>query len=97
MTSQAFSNDEECGNGHNMYSVIHSWQLKMKRIYTIVSQWKLGHNFVISWFTDFLAAKTGWSVGKKLQKIQKALLCQVVEKSYRYMEIVIKSDVLRNY
>ena len=34
---------------------------------------------------------------KKKKKIQKALLCQVVEKSYWYMEIVIKSDVLRNY
>ena len=55
--------------------------------------------FLISWFTDFLAAKTGRSVGKKIKIIfflQKALLCQVVEKSYRYMEIVLKSDVLRN-
>ena len=49
------------------------------------------HKAIISWFTDFLAAKTGRSVGKFFQK---ALLCQVVEKSYRYMEIVIKSDVL---
>ena len=59
----------------------------------------LGHYFLISWFTDFLAAKTGRSVGKKEKIIffQKALLCQVVEKSYRYMEIVLKSDVLRNY
>ena len=58
----------------------------------------LGHYFFISWFTDFLAAKTGRSVGKKKNFFfQKALLCQVVEKSYRYMDIVIKSDVLRKY
>ena len=47
----------------------------------------------------FLGGKNG-SVGRKKiknKKIQKALLCQVVEKSYRYMEIVLKSDVLRNY
>ena len=46
----------------------------------------------------FLGGKNG-SVGrkKKKKKFQKALLCQVVEKSYRYMEIVIKSYVLRNY
>ena len=45
----------------------------------------------------FLGGKNG-SVGrKKIIFFQKALLCQVVEKSYRYMEIVIKSDVLRNY
>ena len=48
----------------------------------------------------FLGGKDG-SVGRKKIKnnffLQKALLCQVVEKSYRYMEIVLKSDVLRNY
>ena len=48
----------------------------------------------------FLGGKNG-SVGRKKIKnnffFQKAPLCQVVEKSYRYMEIVIKSDVLRNY
>ena len=48
----------------------------------------------------FLGGKNG-SVGRKKNKnnnfFQKALLCQVVEKSYRYMEIIIKSDVLRNY
>ena len=47
----------------------------------------------------FLGGKNG-SVGRKKIKnnfFQKALLCQVVEKSYRYMEIVLKSDVLRNY
>ena len=45
----------------------------------------------------FLGGKNG-SVGrKKINLFQKALLCQVVEKSYRYMEIVLKSDVLRNY
>ena len=46
----------------------------------------------------FLGSKNR-SVGrKKIKKIQKALLCQVVEKSYRHMEIiVIKSDLLRNY
>ena len=51
----------------------------------------------------FLGLRISWRqkrVGrseKKKKKFQKALLCQVVEKSYRYMEIVIKSDVLRNY
>ena len=40
----------------------------------------------------FLGGKNG-SVGREKKKIQEALLCQVVEKSYRYMEIVIKSDV----
>ena len=47
----------------------------------------------------FLGGKNG-SVGRSEKNnffLQKALLCQVVEKSYRYMEIVIKSDVLRNY
>ena len=48
----------------------------------------------------FLGGKNG-SVGRKKIKInffqKEALLCQVVEKSYRYMEIVLKSDVLRNY
>ena len=40
----------------------------------------------------FLGGKNG-SVGrKKIHFFQKALLCQVVEKSYRYMEIVLKSD-----
>ena len=48
----------------------------------------------------FLGGKNG-SVGRKKIKnnffFQKALLCQVVEKSHRYMEIVLKNDVLRNY
>ena len=50
----------------------------------------------------FLGLRISWQqkqVGRseKIKKIQKALLCQVVEKSYQYMEIVIKSDLLRNY
>ena len=31
----------------------------------------LGHYFFISWFTDFLAGKTGWSVGKKRKRNSK--------------------------
>ena len=54
----------------------------------------LGHYFFISWFTDFLAGKTGRSVGKK--KNQNSCIGPIMSSCRKsYMEIEIKIGVFK--
>ena len=56
----------------NIHHMIHAREYTAQGIIRLVVFYiiALGHYFFISWFTDFLAGKTGRSEKKKKKKIQ---------------------------